>query len=156
MGGKRGARSSRSSGSSKSSKTVLTPVEQQQQHGHHVASHHAEPQHAAQPAGRPHAVPDAPRTRVLHASASTASTSTSAASGSGLLPIAYCDGAVTVGDGLVLLDRITPQARVQHPDAARTDLVLLSMAAASGPTAMEDFSLGVVSVADGRLVQACL
>lgn len=143
MGGKRGARSSRSSGSSKSSKTVLTPLEQHQQHGNHVESRHTEPQHAQHPADGPqhHAATDA---RSLRPSASTASTSTSASTGSGLLPIAFSDGAVTVGDGLVLLDRITPQARVQHPASAHTDLVVLSMAATSGPTAMEDFSLGVV------------
>jgi hypothetical protein len=143
MGGKRGARSSRSSGSSKSSKTVLTPLEQHQQHGNNVQSHHTEPQHAQHPADgqQRHAATDA---RSLRPSASTASTSTSASTGSGLLPIAFSDGAVTVGDGLVLLDRITPQARVQHPASAHTDLVVLSMAATSGPTAMEDFSLGVV------------
>lgn len=76
-----------------------------------------------------------------------------------LLPIAFADGKVTVGDGLVLLDRISPQARQPHrePDAApgaaalaATDMVLLSFAAAKGPTCMEDFALGAVSWAGWR------
>lgn len=64
-----------------------------------------------------------------------------------LLPIAFADGKVTVGDGLVLMDRVSPQARVQHRDsaaAAATDMVLLSMAASKGATAIEDFALGTL------------
>jgi hypothetical protein len=62
-----------------------------------------------------------------------------------LLPISLADGRVTVGDGLVLMDRMTAQARIADPAAASTDMVLLSMAASDGPTAMEDFALGMVS-----------
>lgn len=75
-----------------------------------------------------------------------------------LLPIAFADGKVTVGDGLVLLDRISAQARQPHrepasvrsaaPQAA-SDMVLLSFAASKGATCMEDFALGAVSWADG-------
>ncbi|PSC76674.1 galactinol-sucrose galactosyltransferase 2 [Micractinium conductrix] len=59
-----------------------------------------------------------------------------------LLPIAFADGAVTVGDGMLLLDRVSPQARVQHP--AGTDMVLLSFAVSGGDAAMEDFALGAL------------
>lgn len=59
-----------------------------------------------------------------------------------LLPIAFADGQVTVGDGTLLLDRMTPLARVQHP--AGTDMVLLSMQAAQGASSLEDFPLGRV------------
>lgn len=59
-----------------------------------------------------------------------------------LLPIAFADGRVTVGDGTLLLDNVTPLARVQHP--AGTDMVLLSMQAAKGASSMEDFPLGKV------------
>lgn len=62
-----------------------------------------------------------------------------------LLPIAFADGRVTVGDGTLLLDRVTPLARVQHP--AGTDMVLLSMQAAKGASSIEDFPLGRVSAA---------
>ena len=64
-----------------------------------------------------------------------------------LLPIAFADGAVTVGDGMLLLDRVSPQARVQHP--AGTDMVLLSFAVSGGDAAMEDFALGAVSDGQG-------
>lgn len=65
-----------------------------------------------------------------------------------LLPVAFVDGRVTVGDGTLLLDRVSPQARVQHP-APDTGMVVLSMAATKGPTAMEDFPLGQVRCAGG-------
>ncbi|KAL4431157.1 hypothetical protein ABPG75_006413 [Micractinium tetrahymenae] len=63
-----------------------------------------------------------------------------------LLPIAFADGKVTVGDGLVLLDRISPQARQPHREAggAASDMVLLSFAASKGATCMEDFALGTL------------
>ncbi|KAL4423582.1 hypothetical protein ABPG77_004622 [Micractinium sp. CCAP 211/92] len=70
-----------------------------------------------------------------------------------LLPIAFADGKVTVGDGLVLLDRISPLARQPHrepgeaPGAAAlaaSDMVVLSFAAGKGPTCMEDFALGAL------------
>lgn len=63
-----------------------------------------------------------------------------------LLPIAFADGQVTVGDGTLLLDRMTPLARVQHP--AGTDMVLLSMQAAQGASSLEDFPLGRVRPTD--------
>lgn len=86
-----------------------------------------------------------------------------------LLPIAFADGKVTVGDGLVLLDRISPLARQPHreqdeaPGAAAlaaSDMVVLSFAAGKGPTCMEDFALGAVSragrVCDLRLARGWL
>ncbi|EFN59497.1 hypothetical protein CHLNCDRAFT_138126 [Chlorella variabilis] len=144
MGGsKRGKRPSRSDNSSKSSNTVLTPVEQQQEQ-------QQQQQQAHQGAHKAASARDAQQARQRAAAANgAASSSSSAAAGTAaapdagrLLPIAFADGQVTVGDGLVLLDRITPLARVQHP--ASTDMVLLSLAASQGATAIEDFSLGVL------------
>jgi hypothetical protein len=121
-----GGRGSRSSDSSKASETVLEIQDEQQS------------QPSQQQQQQQEGVTKAP-------SFSADSNGSSAApAASVLLPIAFAGGAVTVGDGLVLLDRMSPQARVQQ-HTATSDMVLLSMAASNGATALEDFSLGAVS-----------
>ena len=117
-GGLSGSATANSS-SEASSRSVLTPVEQQQQ----------------QKGGRT----DGKEQQTERQQGS------SVAAASPLLPIAFIDGRVTVGDGTLLLDRVSPQARVQHPESQATDRVLLSLAASQGHTAIEDFALGVVS-----------
>ena len=121
-----GGRSGRGSGSAssssqKSSKTTLTPVEQQDSHDQQQPR---QEQKRAQ----------SPQQRAVAAAAVAAGK---------LLPIAYADGRVTVGDGTLLLDSMSRQVRVKNP--AATDMVLLSLAASNGATSMEDFPLGAVS-----------
>lgn len=119
--------SSGSNGSNASSSTVLAPLQQQQQQQEtRLRSPPMQPQPSAPPAGTSaDADVECQRRRAT------------------LLPIAFSEGKVTVGDGTVLLDSISPQARVPHP-APTTDMVVLSMAASKGATAMEDFALGQV------------
>lgn len=124
-----GGRSGRGSGSASSSsqnssKTMFTPVEQQDNHD----------QPEQQPSRQEQKRAQSPQQRAVAA--------TAAAAGK-LLPIAYADGRVTVGDGTLLLDTMSTQVRVNNP--AATDMVLLSLAASNGATSMEDFALGAVS-----------
>jgi hypothetical protein len=103
---------------------MFTPVEQQDDHEQSEQQQPRQEQKRAQ----------SPQQRAIAAAAAAAGK---------LLPIAYADGRVTVGDGTVLLDSMSTQVRVNNP--AATDMVLLSLAASNGATSMEDFALGAVS-----------
>ncbi len=61
-----------------------------------------------------------------------------------LLPVCFRDGQITVGDGLPMLDNVTPQASINHG----SEILVLSLKANNGPACLEDFPLGQVGQVD--------